>query len=307
MSLSPLPATSLLSPWPVSILTAYRQLDQIYRTASAYTATEGLDAYRLQQYGNTISSDAYPLLLLMEQSVQDDSPLRVWVEDAADEFTGLLSLVNDLWTSAQDQYVNHLYEKDHEAYSVRSETNVIRTSTLIKTTHTRKRGRPRKMIDPKILHDAFQKQCRIPSTVLASVLGISRKTLRSRLNELDIDTSYSSISDNDLDSLISEYRQEHPAGGRSYVIGRLRAVNSLKIQRQRVIDSLNRLDLLGQGMKKRTGAKKQRKPYQVPRPNALWHIDGHHKLIKWGIVIHGVADGYSRKAGLKIYFGNTIT
>ena len=29
-------------------------------------------------------------------------------------------------------------------------------------------------------------------------------------------------------------------------------------------------------------------------PNALWHIDGYHKLIRWRLVIHGGIDGYSR-------------
>ena len=29
-------------------------------------------------------------------------------------------------------------------------------------------------------------------------------------------------------------------------------------------------------------------------PNSLWHIDGHHKLIRWRVVIHGGIDGYSR-------------
>ena len=29
-------------------------------------------------------------------------------------------------------------------------------------------------------------------------------------------------------------------------------------------------------------------------PNSLWHIDGHHKLIKWRIITHGGIDGYSR-------------
>ena len=24
----------------------------------------------------------------------------------------------------------------------------------------------------------------------------------------------------------------------------------------------------------------------------VWHLDGHHKLIRWGVVIHGIADGY---------------
>jgi hypothetical protein len=159
---------------------------------------------------------------------------------------------------------------------------------------TGKRGRPRKAVDAKILHEAFKKERRISTSVLASILGINRKTLRARMTELDIDPSYTPISDEELDGLVSQYLQEHPTGGRAYVIGRLRSANSLKIQRQRVINSMNRLDQLGQGMRQRVGKKKKRRPYQVPRPNALWHIDGHHKLISWGIVIHGVADGYSR-------------
>ncbi len=34
--------------------------------------------------------------------------------------------------------------------------------------------------------------------------------------------------------------------------------------------------------------------YSVPAPNSLWHLDGYHKLIRWGLVIHGGIDGYSR-------------
>ncbi len=26
----------------------------------------------------------------------------------------------------------------------------------------------------------------------------------------------------------------------------------------------------------------------------LWHIDGHHSLIRWGLVVHGGIDGFSR-------------
>lgn len=46
--------------------------------------------------------------------------------------------------------------------------------------------------------------------------------------------------------------------------------------------------------------KKVHQDYFVERPNALWHIDGHHKLILWGIVIHGVADGDSRTVSATI-------
>ena len=38
-----------------------------------------------------------------------------------------------------------------------------------------------------------------------------------------------------------------------------------------------------------------RQTYQVPWPNSLWHLDGHHSLIRWKIVIHGCIDGFSRR------------
>ncbi|KAG2034733.1 hypothetical protein BDR03DRAFT_801206, partial [Suillus americanus] len=34
--------------------------------------------------------------------------------------------------------------------------------------------------------------------------------------------------------------------------------------------------------------------YKVKCSNALWHLDGHHKMIWWGIVIHGFIDSYCR-------------
>lgn len=38
----------------------------------------------------------------------------------------------------------------------------------------------------------------------------------------------------------------------------------------------------------------RRRVYRVPGPNAVWHVDGNHKLIRWHLVIHGAIDGYSR-------------
>lgn len=37
-----------------------------------------------------------------------------------------------------------------------------------------------------------------------------------------------------------------------------------------------------------------RRMYHVDIPNALWHLDEYHKLIRWRFVIHGAIDGYSR-------------
>ena len=101
MSLPALPDASV--PWPVSVRNACHRLSQIYQTAASYVNSESLEAHRLQQYGNAIITDAYDILLLMETSISGNSPLQEWIEAVADQFTELLTLVNELWTTAQDQ------------------------------------------------------------------------------------------------------------------------------------------------------------------------------------------------------------
>ncbi|KAI6013292.1 hypothetical protein EDC04DRAFT_2579498 [Pisolithus marmoratus] len=64
----------------------------------------------------------------------------------------------------------------------------------------------------------------------------------------------------------------------------------VRVQYCCIIWSLRRIDCLGQVLQDRHT--RTRCKYHVKRPNALWHIDGHHKLIQWGVVIHGFIDGF---------------
>ncbi|KAH9853327.1 hypothetical protein C2E23DRAFT_728952, partial [Lenzites betulinus] len=66
----------------------------------------------------------------------------------------------------------------------------------------------------------------------------------------------------------------------------------LHVQKTRVCESLRRINGLRHVL--RNHAAIDRHEYIVPHPNYLWHIDGHHKLIRWAIVIHGGANGYDR-------------
>ncbi|KAJ7718288.1 hypothetical protein B0H16DRAFT_1279558, partial [Mycena metata] len=63
----------------------------------------------------------------------------------------------------------------------------------------------------------------------------------------------------------------------------------LRVQRQRLYSSVRRTDGLGRILRQRHIIKRQ--DYRVARPHAIWHVDGHHKLILWGFVIHGFIDG----------------
>ena len=123
------------------------------------------------------------------------------------------------------------------------------------------------------------------------MLGVSRNHLRQEMKLYGIDRSFTTISDDDLDSIIRDYKQRKPKTGLRYIRGYLSDLG-LRIPKERVRMSLQRVDPLGQTLRRREVI--QRRTYEVPRPNYLWHIDGHHKMIRWGFVIHGITDGYCR-------------
>jgi len=113
------------------------------------------------------------------------------------------------------------------------------------------------------------------------------------LKKYQVDYKFSDMSNEDLDLLVKTFRAENPDSGIRYLIGFLRR-HGVHVQKRRVTASISHVDRLGHKLRQRQRAKVRRRNYQVTRPNALWHIDGHHKLILWGIIIHGCVDGYSR-------------
>ena len=126
---------------------------------------------------------------------------------------------------------------------------------------------------------------------IAEFLRVSERTLHRRRIEFGIESSFSNISDGDLDQHIQEILQLTPNSGESYVKGSLKA-RGIAVQRSRVRESLCRVDPIGRSMRKRYAI--CRRIYNVKGANHLWHIDSNHKLISWRFVIHGCIDGFSR-------------
>lgn len=126
---------------------------------------------------------------------------------------------------------------------------------------------------------------------ISEAMLVSRTTLWRRLKKLGYSfRKYSDISDYDLDNILRDLNTHYPHTGLSIIRGHLYSFG-LHIQRRRVIDALHRID---PERAERWHSIIRRTPYSVPGPNSLWHIDGHHSLIRWRIVIHGGIDGYSR-------------
>ena len=123
----------------------------------------------------------------------------------------------------------------------------------------------------------------------ATILQVSVKTLQRRAKEWGI-IKFSLTSDSQLDQAIGEYLHECPHAGEAVIIGHLRSIN-ICVQRSRIRAAVQR----------RTGCNGQsshqaivRRTYDVSGPNALWHVDGNHKMIRWRLVVHGGIDGFSR-------------
>lgn len=122
---------------------------------------------------------------------------------------------------------------------------------------------------------------------------VSRSTVWRRLKEAGstVSSTYSEISDSDLDVLVQDIRQRHPHSGQMLIQGHLMSRN-IRVQRYRIRSALHRIDPLGALLRRHQPI--SRRSYTVPGPNSLWHVDGHHSLIRWGFVVHGGIDGYSR-------------
>ena len=64
------------------------------------------------------------------------------------------------------------------------------------------------------------------------------------------------------------------------------------VPRRRIRESIARIDPLHQHLRWHPAITRCR--YKVPGANSLWHIDGHHSLVRWRLIIHAGIDGFSR-------------
>lgn len=74
-------------------------------------------------------------------------------------------------------------------------------------------------------------------------------------------------------------------------MGHLRSLG-IRIQQKRLIKTLVRVDQ--ENSRLRWACLINRRKYNIPGPNSLWHADRHHSFINWGFVIHGAVDGFVR-------------
>ncbi|KAF5339702.1 hypothetical protein D9758_014882 [Tetrapyrgos nigripes] len=275
MSLPSLPVLDI--PWSSAVYSANEILRESYRTASNLLSLSSPDPQRLAYHLQNIAREVVPLLSDLADCAEEEGLPLAWLNQCADRFGTLLVQLDEAERSA-----------------VSEETSNIMYPKLVRAIHTGRRGRPQKTIDVNFLRKAMDPKRRLTLTQLAGALQISQQTLASLLRKHHIDYGYTALSNSELDDMVKRYRRQKPGSGIRYLDGHLRR-NGIKLTKCRLSASIRRVDRLGNTLHRRLKAQKKRKVFEVLRPNALWCIDGHHKLILSGIVIHGCVDAYSRK------------
>ena len=124
---------------------------------------------------------------------------------------------------------------------------------------------------------------------VAELLGVHMNTLGRWRHRVGFVDPLESVPNDDLDRVIAQFSQKNR--GEMTCIGHLRSLG-IYAPRSQIRESINRVDYAGRQQRKQKTIK--RRQYEVHGPHHLWHIDGHHKLIQYGMVTHGCIDGYSR-------------
>ncbi|KAK7434278.1 hypothetical protein VKT23_020279 [Stygiomarasmius scandens] len=270
----PLSPNYLQKAWSPNVYGAYNELHSVYNHAS-HIVTQEADPTQISAHAERLVGKGLTILLSIEEFAEREHVPGDWVAEAT---LSLVSLLNEL----TDALVTAKTKDDSNVYMPQVTKNV----------YTGKKGRPRKEINVGLLQIVNAPNRVMQRRDFAESLGVSAKTIRRRLQENGLDFKYSQVTDEELDKIIWEYHEDHPSSGFNYVVGHLRSKN-LRLQCDRINASLHRVDGLGRVQRTAAHEKLSRHTYKVKRPHALWHLDGHHKLILWGIVIHGIVDGYS--------------
>jgi hypothetical protein len=157
-------------------------------------------------------------------------------------------------------------------------------------------GRPRKAIDPAWLAEALEVH-RFSVRAIARLCECSERTVRRQIlanghrevNEAS--RRYTDISDLQLTDVIAFIREISPQMGNVYLYGALSELG-IHVQRSRVRKITHDINPFATIIREQ--ARCRRRPYRVAGPNSVWHHDGQHELIQFGVVVHGFIDGYTR-------------
>ena len=128
-------------------------------------------------------------------------------------------------------------------------------------------GRPRFDIPREQLSLLIESHFNVPQ--MADMIGVSERTIHRRMLEynLSIRSTYSEMTNQELDSVIADIHVEFPLCGYKQMSGHLLS-RGIRVQQHRIRESMRRVD--PEGTLARRLHVTHRRCYSVPAPRPLW-------------------------------------
>ena len=189
--------------------------------------------------------------------------------------TQLASLVYDIPNSL----VHELEEFMYNVSDIWSEYGGTTSHQQLESIFTGSPGRPAFNIPKEILEMFIENKFTV--SAMAKMLNVSESTVKRRLQNfgLSISSKYANLRQQDLDNIVKEILEQFPKTGYKRMIGYLMAKGH-RVQEKKVREAMRRVD--PEGVIERSISLNiiHRRRYSVPSSLALWHIDGHHKIVR---------------------------
>ena len=157
----------------------------------------------------------------------------------------------------------------------------VSSSPTVVMSHTGAIGHPRYEVPEGSSEMLIENRFTVPQ--IANIMGVSISTVRRRMSDAGIliRDYYSTITNSELDEIVRHVQQQYPMCGNRQMQGHL-IVRGYRIQQTRLRESQRRIDPVGTALRRLNVI--HRRLYSVPSPLSLYHIDGHHKLIRYATV-----------------------
>ncbi|XP_068676996.1 uncharacterized protein [Montipora foliosa] len=204
--------------------------------------------------------------------------LRVCASVLAQQINVTFSLTRELQELISRLESNVFHFQSRQDFLLEGGSLVLPQSYTCETVHNGRQGRPIYKITE------FQiwglRSVGFTWRKILSFFCVSERTLRRRRQEMGWparEQEFSQISDNALDIVVRDVLSLSLNSGERMVLGALRG-RGLLVQRNRVRQSIFRFDPVSRALRRFRTV--QGRVYSVTKPNALWHQDGNHKLIR---------------------------
>ena len=214
----------------------------IYNSASSLLQSESTDNIWLWGHTDRLCLHIMPLLKALEQDLQDDDRIT----EAATAVVALINCLKTLSSWIASMWVVIIFFCVHIYKKIYKDSSAIKYPDLTHTRGIGAPGRPKIEIDRAWLKDVLSRSHNISLERLSQTLLISEHTIWARIWEYGFESKrLNTVTDEDLNELLRDFKQNRPQSGRQYMIGHLRNLGYC-IQRSHVEQSLWRIEGLGQ-------------------------------------------------------------